>query len=390
MGNQQQKGFQGKGNTLGTLATSTAPRTAPVRQQQQQQQQRKKNTAKGNRGAARRDPAAQNAARAAALEAAENRAKKFDNLVSKKNKKERKKREQEKFEKNFNSRGGTMNLGAQIISGGSMDPQAAPRSLGNHSNSLGFDPTKSVISSSTTGIAANNGISRTADNSVAASSSTDLNTSGVSMFSSTLADHHVAVDKNQLERVLKATQTSSISKRNENISRIKQGLQSNTGAKASLDQNISKIMQSSLIFAEAENRSSDLDMSLAFLTSAKDKPMALKCAETVLKIVKNIICNPTDTKYQKLMLKGKTVSEKILMVPGGADMLVSVGFTLLSERDAIAIKYDNIDDFEMAKLVSIVETIESFCGNLQEELRNERVDAVVTRDNQKFGTKQNA
>ena len=83
MGNQQQKGFQGKGNTLGTLATSTAPRTAPVRQQQQQQQQRKKNTAKGNRGAARRDPAAQNAARAAALEAAENRAKKFDNLVKK-------------------------------------------------------------------------------------------------------------------------------------------------------------------------------------------------------------------------------------------------------------------------------------------------------------------
>ena len=37
-----------------------------------------------------------------------------------------------------------------------------------------------------------------------------------------------------------------------------------------------------------------------------------------------------------------------------------------------------------------LETIESFCGNLQEELRNERVDAVVTRDNQKFGTKQNA
>ena len=199
-----------------------------------------------------------------------------------------------------------------------MDPQAAPRSLGNHSNSLGFD-LKSVISSSTTGIAANNGISRTADNSVAASSSTDLNTSGVSMFFiPALADHHVAVDKNQLERVLKATQTSSISKRNENISRIKQGLQSNTGAKASLDQDISKIMQSSLIFAEAENRSSDLDMSLAFLTSAKDKPMALKCAETVLKIVKNIICNPSDTKYQKLMLKGKTVSEKILMVPGGA------------------------------------------------------------------------
>ena len=118
--------------------------------------------------------------------------------------------------------------------------------------------------------------------------------------------------------------------------------------------------------------------------------MALKCAETVLKIVKNIIRNPTDTKYQKLMLKRKTVSEKILMVPGGADMLVSVGFTLLSESDAIAIKYDNIGDFEMAKLVSIVETIESFCGNLQEELRNERVDAVVTRDNQKFGTKQNA
>ena len=385
MGNQQQRGFQGKGNTLGTSATLSAPRTAPV----QQQQQRKKNTNKDNRGAARRDPAAQNAARAAALEAAENRAKKFDNLVSKK-KKERKKREQEKFEKNFNSRGGTLNLGAQNISGGNMDPQAAYRSLGNHSDSLGFDPTKSVISSSTTGVAANNGISRTADNSVAASSSTDLNTSGVSMFSSTLADHHVAVDKNQLERVLKATQTSSISKRNENISRIKQGLQSNARAKASSDQDISKIMQSSLIFAEAENRSADLDMSLAFLTSAKDKPMALKCAETVLKIVKNIIRNPTDTKYQKLMLKGKTVSEKILMVPGGADMLVSVGFTLLSTSDAIVIKYDNIGDFEMAKLASIIETIERFCGRLQEELRNERVDAVVTRDNQKFGTKQNA
>ena len=148
MGNQQQRGFQGKGNTLGTSATLSAPRTAPVRQQQQQKAA--KNTNKGNRGAARRDPAAQNAARAAALEAAENRAKKFDNLVSKK-KKERKKREQEKFEKNFNSRGGTMNLGAQNISGGNMDPQAAYRSLGNHSNSLGFDPTKSVISSSTTG-----------------------------------------------------------------------------------------------------------------------------------------------------------------------------------------------------------------------------------------------
>ena len=90
------------------------------------------------------------------------------------------------------------------------------------------------------------------------------------------------------------------------------------------------------------------------------------------------------------MLKGKTVSEKILMVPGGADMLVSVGFTLLSKSDAIVIKYDNIGDFEMAKLASTIETIERFCGRLQEELRNERVDAVVTRDNQKFGTKQNA
>ena len=120
------------------------------------------------------------------------------------------------------------------------------------------------------------------------------------------------------------------------------------------------IMESAIIFSDAEERGADLDMALALLSSAKDKQMAVKCAETIVKIVKNIANDPTEKKYQKLMLKGKTVREKILMIAGGADVLVAIGFTLTSDRLGIILKYDELDDMLLATLFSIIEAGNQF------------------------------
>ena len=305
---------------------------------------------------------AQAQARAAALEAAENRANKFDNLVNKK-KKERKKREQEKFEKNFNSNGGTLNLnGGTAKSSAQKSFQNTSRTQNNVSFG-GFDPTKTVMSTSATGLAANSGMTTntlstttTANNNNVSSFDASNNRGsgggggGGSMFSSTLANHHASVDQQQLQRVLQATQTSSITTRNVANAKIKTFSKDET----------SIIMESSIIFSDAEERGADLDMALALLSSAKDKQMAVKCAETIVKIVKNIANDPTEKKYQKLMLKGKTVREKILMIAGGADVLVAIGFTLTSDRLGIILKYDELDDMLLATLFSIIEAGNQF------------------------------
>ena len=109
----------------------------------------------------------------------------------------------------------------------------------------------------------------------------------------------------------------------------------------------------------------------------------------IAKIVKNISNKPTEKKYQRLMLKGKTVSEKILGVPGGADVLVAIGFTLTSDRLGIILRYEQINDIEQATFLSIIEAVTDFINQLQNELRDERLSAVITRENQEYGTKQN-
>ncbi len=394
MGNQQNTGFKGKGNTLGTASSSHPDQLR--RQRQQEQQQRSHNT-RVNNNRVRRDPKAQAEARAAALEAAENRANKFDNLVNKK-KKERKLKQIEKFKANFNN-GGTLNLqgGTAKASAqkGFQNTTTTPSSNQSNVNFGGFDPTKTVMSSSATGIAANtgmatNGSSRMNDY----NNNNNIPTFGgstSSMFSSTLANHHAPVDQQQLEQVLKLTQTSSVKKRNETNSKIlQQGATKSTLNNGNVsDDSTPGQMQSSIIFSEAEARGSDLGMALALLSSAKDKPKAMKCAETIVKILKNIISNPKEEKFQKLMLKGKTVTEKILMIPGGSDILVAIGFTLTSDRLGIVLKYDNIDDMRLATFYSIIETGNKFIEDTGNDLRCERLDAVVTRDKQKYGTKSN-
>ena len=66
---------------------------------------------------------------------------------------------------------------------------------------------------------------------------------GGSMFSSTLANHHAPVDQQQLQRVLQATQTSSITTRNVANAKIKTFSKDET----------SIIMESSIIFLMQKN-----------------------------------------------------------------------------------------------------------------------------------------
>lgn len=60
--------------------------------------------------------------------------------------------------------------------------------------------------------------------------------------------------------------------------------------------------------------------------SQQDDATALGALETAAKIVNNILQNPADPKFRRLRSNNALVSKKLLRVPGGQDLLLSLGF----------------------------------------------------------------
>ena len=131
-GGGKKNNFKGRGNTLGTAADAIAARRAREAAQKPQAQARRVVTQKD------RD------ARAAALAAAESRANKFDNRLKKKRQQRKEKSKEKLLERSGSSDGGTAK--ASFLNQGLAQKLPAQRTV-----DLGFDPTKSVMSSSSTG-----------------------------------------------------------------------------------------------------------------------------------------------------------------------------------------------------------------------------------------------
>ena len=102
--------------------------------------------------------------------------------------------------------------------------------------------------------------------------------------------------------------------------------------------------------------------------------------------------NPTEKKFQRLKLKNAAVSKKVLLVPGGSELLVAAGFMLEDENadeDDCKIVLDVPEDGNMEtvepRLASIVTTIDSFIDSHNSSIRNELAAAADRRAQHKFG-----
>ena len=58
----------------------------------------------------------------------------------------------------------------------------------------------------------------------------------------------------------------------------------------------------------------------------QDEPTALAAIETALKLVSNIIDQPSEPKYRKFRANNPAISKKLLRCPGGQDLLLGLNF----------------------------------------------------------------
>ena len=58
----------------------------------------------------------------------------------------------------------------------------------------------------------------------------------------------------------------------------------------------------------------------------QDDPTALACIETALKLVNNVVQNPSEPKYRRIRSNNPAVSKRLLRCPGGQDLLLGLGF----------------------------------------------------------------
>ena len=58
----------------------------------------------------------------------------------------------------------------------------------------------------------------------------------------------------------------------------------------------------------------------------QDDPTALACIETALKLVNNVVQNPSEPKYRRIRSNNPAISKRLLRCPGGQDLLLALGF----------------------------------------------------------------
>lgn len=102
---------------------------------------------------------------------------------------------------------------------------------------------------------------------------------------------------------------------------------------------------------------------LAALLAVPDKARAHAAASTIVKIVANVLANPTEPKFRALKCDNRTVKEKVLACPGGRELLLAAGF---EERDVgmiarpeMLVLPSEADLSELAQLRAALETVTS-------------------------------
>jgi len=60
----------------------------------------------------------------------------------------------------------------------------------------------------------------------------------------------------------------------------------------------------------------------------QDEATALAAIETALKLVSNIVAQPSEPKFRRFRANNPSISKKLLRCPGGQDLLVALGFRI--------------------------------------------------------------
>eukprot|EP00946_MAST-07B_sp_MAST-7B-sp1_P003149 g3149.t1 len=321
MGN---KAFKGEGNTLGSGGGGQRAGVGAA-QRQGRQAARSAAVAKAGTRASRqtdkpkrtklarekpkpRSASEVEAVRSAAAAAADARANAWSNR-SAKGRKERERRRREDLGRMAAVRGGTAASSARAS-------HAATKTVMRSSSAVrtamaGSTPVGSGASAGGGGVG---GGSR--------SGTTFGGNAGASVFSSSLLDHHAAVDQNEVERLMPLLTQSSIRQRNDAFA----DRSAETAPPPSLPENMEEIAR----ICSVDNDASP-DLALALVASHADRAAAGKAVKMLQTLLGNILQHPSEEKFRSVRLCNKAIQRRLCSVPGAIDMLAAAGFVLAGE-----------------------------------------------------------
>ena len=142
------------------------------------------------------------------------------------------------------------------------------------------------------------------------------------MFSSSLLDHHAAVDQNEVERLMPLLTQSSIRQRNDAFA----DRSAETAPPPSLPENMEDIAR----ICSVDNDASP-DLALALVASHADRAAAGKAVKMLQTLLGNILQHPSEEKFRSVRLCNKAIQRRLCSVPGAIDMLAAAGFVLAGE-----------------------------------------------------------
>ncbi|RLN68272.1 hypothetical protein BBJ29_000851 [Phytophthora kernoviae] len=105
----------------------------------------------------------------------------------------------------------------------------------------------------------------------------------------------------------------------------------------------------------------------AFRGDGNDPPRAISAAETLIKMLGNVVKNPQEEKFRKIRLSNAAIQSKLVAVPGAVDILTEAGFSKL-ELDGEVYLMLAADVFQVERVQSAIDRTEVALIQLQHDL----------------------
>ncbi|RLN67415.1 hypothetical protein BBJ28_00013097 [Nothophytophthora sp. Chile5] len=101
----------------------------------------------------------------------------------------------------------------------------------------------------------------------------------------------------------------------------------------------------------------------------QDPPRAITAAETLAKILSNVVQNPQEEKFRKIRLSNAAIQSKLVAVPGAVDLLEEAGFLRL-EMEGEPYLMLTADAFQTERVQSAIDRTEVALIQLQHDSSN--------------------
>lgn len=99
------------------------------------------------------------------------------------------------------------------------------------------------------------------------------------------------------------------------------------------------------------------DNGAVYVLLRQDPPRAITAAETLIKMLTNVVKNPQEEKFRKVRLSNAAIQSKLVAVPGATDILLEAGFTAVElEGDDFLLL--TADMFEAERVQSAIDRTE--------------------------------